>query len=615
MALLTRLPGDLADRAIAEALPTTDPATRAQAVEVLLERRQTPGLIGLVRCYDGLSGEQQHLILRELDHLEPALRAVATSDDPEGRLNVVAIIGRTGAVQLAYLLAGMLRVTDSRLTRSSAAELLRMSRRRIAAVHDTAPESRRQHAFVLNAVIDACACFHQHRRRDILLAGLCFFPNRDERLIRATLDRRASGYPALCATIAQADHPITCRAMLPLASVEGVSEAVARGLANPRIGEHLGLVLRFAHLLFTPTVRQVVRQVKRADHLLPTQTRVARMDVATARRVPAWIATLSINAETRVAGLAMAASHADRLTRLAALRQLMAERGSEADDIIATLCFDHEANIARLAMRHLIRRRWSGLGRLVVQLMASEHAAIRDMAERQLGPVGFNRYWANWPAMTPATRLTAGRALMKIDPAFGRHLDRQLSAESSDDRLQAIMMVRHLQQVSYHEKSLLGLVNDIDPRVASAAVSALGRLGESNLAAAAVRSALRHADDRVRSNAVESLAMMKRTNEIQDDLTAMANGPGNRSRATAIRALMQLPASQAVDHLQRMLADEDEQHRLSGLWVVEHSGMASLIEWVAKLAKADTDARVRRRAGRVVRDIAASQLRNHSEAG
>jgi hypothetical protein len=613
--LLMRLPGDLADQALAEALPSADPRTRAEVVQLLLERRETPGLIGLVRYYDGLGGEQQNLILSQLADLESALRAVAATEDPDARANVVAIIGRTGAFQLAYLLAGMLRVTDSRLTRAAAAELLRMSRRQIASAHDTSPESRRQRAFVLNAVIDACACFHQHRRRDILLGALCFMPNRDKRLARVTLDRRATAYPALCATVAQADHPVACRAMLPLSSVEEMADSVVRGLSHPRSGDNLGLILRFAHLLVAPAVRQAVRHVKRAGHLLPTQQRLSQMDLAAARRVPNWIATLSISAETRVAGLAMAAAHGDSLTRLSALRQLIAERGGEADDIVATLCFDHEAAIARLAMRHLIRRRWPGLGRLVVQLMASKHVAVREMAERQLGPVGFHRYWANWPTMTPATRLTAGRALMKIDPAFSRQLDRKLAAESADDRLQAVMMVRHLQQVSYHEKSLLQLVEDIDPRVASAAVGALGRLGESDRAAGAVRSALRHPDDRVRSNAVESLAMMRRAGEVREDLSEMAGGQGNRSRATAIRVLMQLPAGEAVEHLERMLGDEDDRHRISALWVVERLGLASLIERVAKLATDDSDPAVRRRAGRVVRDIASSQLRNHSEAG
>jgi len=615
LALLRSAGGDLPDHAIAEALPTADPAARDRAVDILLQRGQLPGLIGLVRYYDGFTAEQQQRILDKLADLEPALRSVAGSADRQGRTNVVTIIGRTGAVQLSYLLAQMLRVSDSRLTRSAATELLRMARRSIPAAYDTAPESRRRHAFVLNAVIDACACFHQHRRRDVLLASLCFVPHVDPRLVHHTLNRKAAAFPALGEAIAQADHPISCRALLPLAGVEGMLEPVVRGLAQGRAGENLGLVLRFAHLVAAPPVRFAVRHVRRADHLLPTHARFDRMDTATTRRVPRWITTLSIDPELRVQGLAMAAAHADALTRLASLRELIAERGGEADDFIATLCFDHEAAIARLALRHLIRRRWRGLGRLIVRLMASDHESIRRMAERQLGPVGFNRYWVNWDAMSPATRLTAGRALMKIDPSFNRNLDRKLAAASADDRLQAIMMVRHLQQSDYHEEALLDLSHDRDSRVASAAVGALGKLGDSERAVRAVQDALRHRDDRVRANAVESLQQMKRTAQVQQELGQIASGPGNRSRATAIRALMQLPTAEAVEHLERMLADDDESHRISALWVVERMGLATLIESVAKLATHDNDAKVRRRAGRVVRDIARTQVSRSAEAG
>lgn len=615
LTLLAESPSDLADRAIAEALPTADAATRAKSVEILLQRAKLPGLAGLIRYYDGFTTEQQHLILNQLPDLEPALRQVAGSTDRQGRANVVAIIGRTGAVQLAYLLAQMLHVTDSRLTRSAAAELLRMARRDIAAAYDVAPEARRRRAYVLNAVVDAAACFHQHRRRDILLASLCYVPHFDQRLEHHTLNRKADAFPALCEAVAQADHPITCRALLPLAGVDGMLEPVVRGLAQGRAGENLGLVLRFAHLVEALSVRYAVRHVRKADHLLPTHARFDRFDIETTRRVPRWITTLSLDPETRVQGLSMAAAHPDPLTRLAALRELMAERGGEADDFIATLCFDSQVAIARLALRHLIRRRWSGLGRLIVRLMASEHAPIREMAERQLGPVGFNRYWANWDAMSPAIRVKAGKALLKIDPAFSRNLDRKLNADAPDDRLQAVMMVRQLQQFSYHEESLLKRAKDADARVASAAVRALGKLGESHRAAKAVEQALRHPDDRVRSNAVESLQMMNRTAEVQSELAAIATGEGNRSRATAIRALMQLPTTEAIDQLERMLADDDERHRISALWVVERMGLSNLIDSVAKLATHDGNARVRRRAGRVVRDIASTQLSNHAEAG
>ncbi len=460
------------------------------------------------------------------------------------------------------------------------------------------------------AVVEACACFHQHRRRGVLLAAMYFAHQPSNLLLRHIADRRGAAYQPAAELVAQADHPATVRALLALGAFEPLREPVSRGLATPACGAHLPLMVESAHLLSCPAVRVTLGKVKRADHLRPTVYGLGRFTAAQTRRLPRWLAALPIDEAGRLAELAKLVGSDEPIARLLALRELLGIDQAGADDVIAAMCFDAREPIARIALRHLIRRRWSGLGRLMVRLVGSPHAGLRRLAERQLGPVGFDRYWSNWPGLSPSMRATAGRALMKIDPGFLRKLAERMASDAADQRLQAVMMCRALDQASYFEPHLVRLSRDADKRVASAAVKALGEIAESQPAAEALGAALNHEDDRVRANAIEALEQMKRTAAVRDRLEHIAGGRGNRSRATAIKALLELPLADAMPQLQRMLTDGDPTHRISALWVVERLGLLPLVQEVAELARHDVQPKVRRRALRLVRDIAAGQL-NH----
>jgi hypothetical protein len=64
-----------------------------------------------------------------------------------------------------------------------------------------------------------------------------------------------------------------------------------------------------------------------------------------------------------------------------------------------------------------------------------------------------------------------------------------------------------------------------------------------------------------------------------------------------------------------MLADEENRHRVSALWVVEHLNLVSLLHEVADVARSDPARNVRQRALRVIRDMAAGHLDHQRDAG
>jgi len=604
---LATLDEAVVDHALAEALPTADDHTRRVLVDMLLERAHPSGLAGLIRHFHQLEEPAQRIATTQVHVLDDALRHAADDREAQTRLNMIDIVDRSSRAWLAYLLTSQLHADDARLHRAAARALLRMVRRHClgAAAAEADPGAGEQ---LYRAVVEACACFHQHRRRDVLLAAACYAPRFGSALLKHIADRHGSAYPAMCELIAQADHPIAGRALLGFAAIESTRSAAIRGLENRNAAAQLGPITELSHLLPAATVLSGVRHVRKPVHLAPRGRDLASLDVTCHRRLPRWIAALALDDATRRQALSELTAQRDATTRLLALRQLTAMADEQADDAIAPMCFDADPAIARIALRHLLRRRWKGLGRMMVKLIGSAHPDLRQIAERQLGPISFERLWHNWPNLAPGTRVAAGRALAKIDPNFGRQLAHKMSADDADGRLQAVMMVRQLGQETYFEKQLLERARDDDGRVASAAVRALGPLGASTQVVGTLTEALGHEDDRVRSNAIESLETMQQVAWVSDSLKSMARESGNRSRATAIKALMELPMNEALPELERMLVDDDHAHRVSALWVVEKLGLLPVVNRVAEIAQADPEPRVRRRAVRVVRDLAATHL-------
>ena len=114
---------------------------------------------------------------------------------------------------------------------------------------------------------------------------------------------------------------------------------------------------------------------------------------------------------------------------------------------------------------------------------------------------------------------------------------------------------------------------------------------------------LNDADPRVRANAIEVLEA-KRSVQYVPLLTQRARSAHNRERANAIKAMHRLRVSTASTQLLSMLRDERPEHRISALWALRQIGWWQLVNEVGRIAKDDTNLRVRRYALTVLRNVA-----------
>jgi len=598
------------DLAMAQALPSADAATRARLTEMLLQRGHEPAQVELIRHMDLFKMDLQQVLVDNAPKLDAALRQAARDSDIETRLHAVDLIARSGSIRLAYLLSGQLQADDARLTRTAAAGLLMLTQgmveHRWAESVETALTRRR--SWLATAIAEAMAGYHRHGRHDILAAAALLAPVFNDRILALLRDHRGAAHRAIRRMIRGVDRQPIAAAMLSFAAIAELAPAVIEGLKLRRSGQFLQPMLTRVHLLADPAVRATFRKVHEPTHLLPTEQTIGRLSPLSLRALPRWVQHVYARTELKVAALEPLCASRDALTRLQTLRVLMRMQKIQADDLVATLCFDADATIARIALRHLIARQYEGLADLLVKLISSPHPQVARLAESRFTPIGFDRYWDHWDQLDRQTRRTAGAALIKLDPRFYHEVAEKMHADDPGDRFRAVMIARELAQESYFEKELLELMLDADSKVASAAAAAAGSISDSSQAVEHLTGALNHHDDRVRANAVESLEKMDAIDKAYRELTELCEESGNRSRANAIKAMMDLPVGGALGALGRMLRDEDAAHRISALWVVEQLGLEQVAARVAEIARADDDAQVRKRAVRVFRQMAEQHI-------
>jgi hypothetical protein len=613
------------------ALPTSDPVATHLIALLLLERHDPKAGQALIDHYQQFPADVQAMVAARINHFEANLRTAITQPKETAAFNAVQIIRRAGAPQMAHLLLHPLEVQDTPgqepavppELRRDAAECLATLCRQALAPETLIDPLQFQH---LQTVVDeALSRYRAHNEPAVMQAWAMLTSAPALAMSKAFADPHHTSTLRMRDLVADPQTPVLRRALLSCLRVPTLAAASLRGLHRCAQVGQLPDALRDWHLLLLPRNQQALRRLpSMADPRWIDPSIVPSLEPRQAMGLIHWVIALDLPPRQLVSHLTDMAGSTDAAVRLAALRQLIelsdrcnassgagAATGSVASSASQEVpgmwaaaqrfALDPSPLIARLAVRFLIRTGGPSLPRLLLAMVNSPHALVRELAVECLAPLGFGRLWQAWPRLNEPQRLSAGRALIKIDPHFHRLLSEKLAQRDRPTRLRALSIVEQLNQAPFFELALILLAQENDERVASAAVRALGMV-QSPAAVAAVEKALEHHDGRVRANAVEALNQHDLARHT-DRLMQMAMSDENRPRANAINALMQMRTADALTALGRMLSDERPEHRTSALWLVQTLGLLEVARQVAEMSLADPDPTVKTRADVVVHQL------------
>jgi len=629
---------EAADDVLLEGLDRGNEREKSLCFNTLVRRGTVRGLSGVVVRFDQLSTALQGVTLQSIRAFHPALRHCGRGGDVPTRMAALQLIalGRQG--KLAYVISENLHETDDILSRAAVnamVELARWVSDETRQLNLLDPESfgegttastvvvGRQSLLPVEAQVQSPLAIYKHlmsERAEI------------EQAVARAIDvhRGRHGNDLLRAALLLADWPGSRTLAILHTAKHGGQSPMVRRLQQPPVSEHVEAFLLgashgglrsqfgsiFSHIDNEETFARLLHRTHWVkDHQLQLcmhqvtrgkwlQSDLAPMSATDTMRVGGWVAASGLADQAMDAKLKSLYEQSSESVsaRMHLLRLGMQRKRGTSLELLKRVLTDSDERLARIAAREIIRRRPSDMENILLQLLTNAPESVRQVVSRSIGHVGFEHYWSRFDSLPKATRKSAGRAMFKLLPDSTARLSRRLSSGPVEQRLKAMQMAQELDQASAVKDILLELVQHAHPRIRSKAVAMLGEMEGVDFGVL-LDKALTDVDARVRANAIEVLESRRKA-EYVPMLTNRARSAQNRERANAIKAIHRLRAGTAGTQLHAMLQDARAEHRISAMWALRQIGWWQLLKEVGRMAKEDTDMKVRRYALSMLRNVA-----------
>lgn len=406
-------------------------------------------------------------------------------------------------------------------------------------------------------------------------------------------------------------------------------DAFLLGASHGGLRSHFGIT--FSHIDEAPVLDALLRKTHwLKDHALQTcvhlVTRgawwneselirdVSRRDAGDAARIGEWIAASGVHDVVQDERMDRLREHAqtDFSARLRLLRIACRRKRGTSVQLIKSFLTDPDERLMRMAAREIVRRRPPEAENSLLQMMTTAPESVRRIISRAVGQSGFDQFWTRFDRIDKSTRKQAGRAMLKLLPDASQRLGRRLVSGPIEQRLKAMQMVQELKLADVMKEQLITLCGDVHPRLRSKAVSVIGEV-PSIASDMLIERLLTDTDARVRANAIEVLES-KHQAQFVPVLIQRARVGSNRERANAIKVLHRLRVSIFSEAMQGMLADPRPEHRISAMWALKQTGWWNLIGEVGRMAKEDTNMKVRRYALAVLKAVSEMIKEQRSKA-
>jgi HEAT repeats len=632
---LLQTQNEAADDVLLEGLRLGSVEEKPIILATLLKRKTVRGMIGLIGQYASLDEALQRVVLASVRELHPALRECGRSEDANLRLAAMRLIalGRQG--KLAYVLSDNMYNQDEAIAKGAIEAIVALARwvstqtrwlqrGDYTLIERTEPAPPQPQA---PAPRDALASYKELMSQR---------PEIESAVARAIdLSRGRNGPDLLRAALLLCDWPGSKTLAILQTAKHGGQTAMVRRLQQPPASEHVDAFLLaashgqlrthfgtvFAHINEVPVLDALLRRThwlkdSQLQLCMHQVTRgawwgeselledIARRDSDQASKIGDWLVASGAHdvvQDDRMDRLRERAANSFsarvRLLRLASQRR----RGTSVA-LIRGFLSDPDERLARMAAREMIRRRPPDYQNILLAPMAAAAPSVRRVISRSLGHVGFEQFWQRFDQLDRNTRTQAGKAMLKILPDSSARLARRLNSGPVEQRLKALQMTQDLGLVESLRDSLATLTEHPNPKVRSKAVTVLADSTDAG-GEVVLNRILSDSDPRVRANAISVLEKTHRT-QFLPLLAEKARVGHHRERANSIKAMHGMKVANASASLLEMLQDARPDHRVSALWALRQMGLWKMLAEVGRVAKEDSNMRVRRYALGILKGVA-----------
>ncbi len=567
-----------ADRSLMLALDMLEEPYQTTALETLLDRGTAFGTGELVGRYHDFSPERKKLLHKRVDDLINGLFRAAEMEQPQARLNVLAIIRKTKYYRLAEIIPLLLRDPVLEISNMAAVVILEMASH-FCELNIHAPErlsncnggKSDDKDYYLTAMKDAISRHEQNVRREVVLAAMMVVP-----ADRATFWGDSLGPYHAVGEIARdiikhsPDPELACFCLTATKN-SYLRSAVWRAISQSK---DIGFIVAMATTFIHVQDDQITDSLGRIKNVKWLDPEIISFEKLNPTQQKAFIEFVShLNLDPQVVGNYYATFIDDlEYKTIELIIEYLLLRPGEAGIVPLTkiLSCSYE-QLAKTALMQLIRLQPKNLSEIIAEQLNSYHEAPRKVAQKYFQKIAFQRYWNSFNMMNDSQKIKSGQAVFKIDPDASARLNTCIMKSDPLDRLKAIKIIRILGRASQHVENLKQCLADHDPFVRSSAIASLGDLKELLTPALEkyISAMLRDSDLRVRANAVDALNTSQ-SPEIARQVLPLIHSRHSRLRANAIKALHNIKSQSTKGVIRQMLCDPRPGHRRSAIWLGQY---------------------------------------------
>jgi len=173
--------------------------------------------------------------------------------------------------------------------------------------------------------------------------------------------------------------------------------------------------------------------------------------------------------------------------------------------------------------------------------------------------------------MPKASTVDISRQIIEtLDPSFILHLNYNVESGSTDEIIEALILLKYFVNDSRSEDILKFCIRNPDKKVRATAVKHIGTIA-SKVNAEVLSKFLEDSDNRVKANAIEVFESLK-NKYFTRILDRFRNDENNRIRANALKTLHILGDDTVINDLEKMLKSQNNLMRTSAVWVIGELG-------------------------------------------
>ena len=508
--LLKKTPNEAALRVLIPAMDSPREEIRQAALETLLGHRNLAGHKAILCRLHTLDEKQQAIVLHSSTRMSSAIRSAVLGSDGQLCENGCMCAVRFREYDLISTLVSAVEDQsnpNADLAGKTLYELAGALSKELIAGTGTgdrrSPETVLKH--VMPSLSKSVDRFGFHRRRE-MVESFALLVQRDNATLRQIL--MAPRHPAFLVLMEMLSNGRDEAIIDLILSFFDSASAPSAILSVATKRRDLGFIRRLLQKIGnepSTVLQQNLKRMGAVPWLASSAEVIDRLNEAeqnSAVRLAMISGTTRENAFGVIQRVLLEGEPAGRRAASEALDEF---NGAEANTLTLKALNDPDPRVQANAAHQIRRRGIPGALPLLVEMIDSPHAEVREAVRENLGEFSFERFLGAFDMLGDEVRRGTGELVKKIDPNAIPLLAAELTSKVRTRRLRGLAVARTLKMVSQVEGTVVGLLSDEDHMVRADAASTLSECRMSPQIAAGLAEALQDSSSTVRQAARETL--------------------------------------------------------------------------------------------------------------